>query len=177
MDEAVSKVVVEPDLKDMVREIYRKQSEVKPVKKSLRERVFRLPFLMRFSERRAGKKRKLLMILLGTNRFIQFKFVKLTKDDTVIWKEKEYECSMDFIYLWKRVPVIVLPEWSLIPIGTKDFYDAVAEKRTANPQTLIISMLKRGEVQDKKKFAFQPWMWILVFIAAGAAIYFFFIKK
>lgn len=128
---------------------------------------FKLPYKVKSQLKNIAEKGKVMVIYLGTNRNLGMTVAKVTRGGIII-DGKFRNCSMDFVYLYRgKIPCIVLPEWDLNPIGTKDYYDAKEAKRNPDPQDVIISMIENKENQEKKKIGGKALLWILV---AGAIL-------
>ena len=113
---------------------------------------FKLPSSVRMKAKASIKKNKILVISLGVNRNISAKFGEL-KDGLLILDDESYHCGgPDFVFLWKgKFPCMVVPEWDLNPIGTKDYYDAVADGRSTAPINTIIRAYESKEADQGKK--------------------------
>lgn len=143
---------------------------MKPKKGKKKEKYFKLPFFTRIQLKSLAKRNKVQVINLKTNRNIK-PVVKKIEDDSVEIDGKLYNISTDFIYLWEgKYPTIILPEWDLQPIGTKDYYDALAQGRKASAQQGIIRRIENAEaIGGKNKLSGKTLIWIGI----GAAVLFF----
>ncbi len=139
-------------------------------KKKKKSKEFKLPFTIRARQRALAKKNRLLVILLRTNRSIELKTTKII-DGLIQFDGKFYQATTDFVYLYRgRIPSIVLPEWSLIPVGTKDYYDASKAGAIADPQKVIIKAIQAAEPQATKGLAGKSLIWIVII---GVAVFYF----
>jgi len=143
--------------------------EKKQLKKSLK--MVKLPWGIKSKLKKLATKGKVLVILLKTNKDIQ-PIVTDIKDGFISIDGIPHNCSMDFVFLWKgKYPCIVLPEWDLNPIGTKDYYKAVEDKRVATPVAVIMRMIKSGENLIDNKTKTKPVVWVIVGLVVIALLY------
>ncbi len=142
----------------------------KPKKKA---REFKLPLRVRMQQKSMVKKSKALILYLRTNRTIDIRIGKI-KEGMLMVDDKTFNGSTDFFYLYRgKIPTIVVPEWSLNPIGTKDYYDAVKNKTVIDPQTIIIRAIEAAEIAaGKKKMGGKALIWIILIGVAVAYIIF-----
>lgn len=137
------------------------------------EKDVKLPLKVRLAQKTIAKKNTVQVVYLRTNQNMEFKVCPIINGAVIIDKKKIHTASSDFIYLYKgKVPTLIVPEWSLIPIGTKEFYDAVKNKQIADPQTIIIRALEAAEAINAKKPFKISIILIILAIAAGGYILF-----
>jgi len=135
---------------------------------------FKLPFKVRSQLNTLAQKDKVLILLLKSNRDIEPITAKITNGFIQIG-EKFYNCSTAFIYLWlHKFPCIVLQEWNLEPIGTKDYFDAMKAGKKSDAQTIIIRALENKENLGKTKISGK--MGIIIFIVGAILVYVLFGK-
>lgn len=127
-----------------------------------KKKEFALPFGVRRQLNTLAQKDKVLVMLLKTNRAVQPVTAKIN-NGIIDVNGKYYDCSHAFIYLWlNKYPCIILPEWSLIPIGTKDYFDAMEEGNKADAQTIIIRMIENKENMERNKMPSKMVWWLLI---------------
>ena len=132
-----------------------------------KNKEFNVPNKIKRQLKKLALKNKLMVILLTRNRGM-IPMVTEIKDGFININGTPHQCSPDFIYLWKgKYPSIVLPEWDLNPIGTKDYYDAVKDKRVADPIAIAIRMMENRESIMKNKLSPKVWIFIGLAIIAG----------
>ena len=132
-----------------------------------KNKEFNVPNKIKRQLKKLALKNKLMVILLTRNRGM-IPMVTEIKDGFININGTPHQCSPDFIYLWKgKYPAIVLPEWDLNPIGTKDYYDAVKDKRVADPIAIAIRMMENRESIMKNKLSPKVWIFIGLAIIAG----------
>jgi hypothetical protein len=160
-------------LGQQVKEINEKVDMLTKVSVEKKNKHFELPRKITKQLKKLAEKNKVLVVLLKTNKKVE-PIITDIKDGFISINGIPHNCSMDFVFLWKgKFPCIVLPEWDLNPIGTKDYYDAVRDKRTAEPIAVVMRMILSREALMKKGFDFK-WTWIiLLIIGVIAAAYIF----
>ncbi len=95
------------------------------------------------------------------------------KDGFVNIEGTPHQCAVDQVFLWKgKYPAMVIPEWDIRPIGTKDYYDAVANNTVADPIAIAIRMIENKENIMKNKMSPKAWIFIGLAIIAGLYVLF-----
>jgi len=141
--------VVEPtkplSMTEKIDELSDKMDILTQKKRLDKKKPFRLPFSVRSQLKQLAKQNKLLVFYLKENRSV-VPLVCPMKDGMIQIGDKVHNVSMAFTYMWQnKYPCIVLPEWDLLPVGTKQYFDAVAANRTTNAQQIIIRNIKASE--------------------------------
>lgn len=153
-------------LSQRVKDIDTKLDMITEKQKLNAHKMFRLPFGVKGSLKTLAIKNKVLVFYLTNNRTIK-PLIADIKNDFIVINGTPHNCSNDFVFLWMgKYPAIILPEWDLNPIGTKDFYDALEDGRTATAAKTIIKMIESGEVETKPKLGGK----MVIFIIIGAII-------
>ena len=147
----------------------------KEQKKGLK--YFKLPWNVNSKVKSAYKKGKILIFLLTTDRIIN-PLIAVVREGIIYINDIPHKYSTDFVYLWKgKHPALIIPEWSLTPIGTKEYYDAKKDG-TANVEdaAIIIRAIQASKLEDSKKKG-NMGMWIMLFIGALILAYIIFANK
>jgi hypothetical protein len=107
-----------------------------------------------------------LVILIKTNLQMDIKYYPIKEDILELPKQKTYHlASAEYIMYYKKYPVIILPEWNLLPFNPKENYrEAYNEGSVAYAQKVVIDAIVRGQLKGKKGFDAK----ILIFIILGA---------
>jgi hypothetical protein len=150
------------------------ETQEKPQKK----KIFKLPL---FVKSKVGKKKytnHALVVFLRRNREIDLKYTEIY-NNVISIENKFYDARADCYYTYgkERVPTLILPEWSLVPIGTKDYQDAVKEGTTTDGQDIIIEGFERKEIGRKKGTGIELKHIIIIVIVALVAAGYFMFKK
>lgn len=154
-------------LKSQLKEVNEKLEVLTKRNKKKEFKEFRLPSKFKRQLKKLALKNKLLVILLTRNRGM-IPMVTEIKDGFVNIGGTPHQCAVDQVFLWKgKYPAMVIPEWDIRPIGTKDYYDAVANKTIADPIAIAIRMLENKESIMKNKLSPKVWIFIGLAIIAG----------
>lgn len=131
---------------------------------------FRLPPKVKRQLKKLGIKNKLMVIHLTRNRSI-IPMVTEIVNGFISINGNPHNASVDFIFLWKgKYPTIVIKEWDIEPVGTLDYYNAVKDKRIADPMAIAIRMIESsGDLMKKMKLS--PKALIFIGLAIIAVIY------
>ncbi len=114
----------------------------KPKKKKLKP--FKLPFMVNIQKKKILKQNKLLVFMLRTNRKLDIKIAKI-ENGMIFINGNYHQVAPDYIYLYKKLPCIILPEWDLNPFGIENYAEAVKEKRIIHPQNVILRAIEAKE--------------------------------
>jgi len=174
----VEKETIHPDiidnnqplgLKSQLKEVNEQLSILTKRNKKKEFKEFGLPSKFKRQLKKLALKNKLLVILLTRNRGM-IPMVTEIKDGFVNIGGTPHQCAVDQVFLWKgKYPAMVIPEWDIRPIGTKDYYDAVQNKTIADPIAIAIRMMENREAIMKNKLS--PKIWIFVGLAIIAGLY------
>ena len=145
------------------------ESGGRPLKK---KKGFVLPAKVRAKAKKAALKNSVVAFLLRNNRNIDVVMGKM-EDGMVQIGEKFHAGSMDYTFLYRgKIPAMIIPEWSLEPIGTKDYYDAVENNKTIDAQSIILRAIEAKELAGKKKIGGKALIWIIIAAAViGYALF------
>jgi len=112
-----------------------------------KKKLVKIPRKVRSKLKKLGKKDMVIVFLLKTNRSIDVT-VTTVKNGLILINGKVHNCTTDFVYLYQgKYPTIVLCEWDLQPVGTKDYYDAVKDHRSSDAQEVIVRMLEAQQAK------------------------------
>jgi len=158
-------------LKSHLQEVNEKLDILTKRDKKTEQKEFKLPSNIKRQLKKMALKNKIMVLYLTGNRAMK-PIITEIKNGAIIIDGKPHQCTPDFIFLWKgKYPAIVLPEWNMIPIGTKDYYDAVENKTVADPIAVGIRMMEDKDNLMKKKLSLSPMMWVLIGLALIAGAY------
>jgi len=143
-----------------------------PRERKKRERQFSLPGNIKRNLKKLAGKNRLLVLYATNNRAIVPKIANI-KDGFIVVDNKPHNVAPDMIFLWKgKYPAVVLPEWDINAMGTKDYYDAVKDGRTSDPVAIAIRMLEVGQSLMKTQVSAKAWVFIGLALIAGMYILF-----
>lgn len=128
----------------------------------VKKKMLKVPSKVKRQLKKLAMKNKIIVEILRENRSSDM-IVTPIINGYIYVDGVPHNCSNDFIYLSKgKYPKIYLPEWDLNPIGTKDYYNAQKEGRSAYPYATIIRMLQDKDVLKKAGMETKYWAWIII---------------
>lgn len=141
-------------LKDQLSDLNEKLEIMAGEGKKSKSKKFKFKYSVRTQMKKAAKKNKLLVFVLGTNRNAEGHIVDV-RSGFFMFNGVPRKCTMDYVYLWQgKIPCIFLQEWNLEPIGLLDYYKNVKDGLpSADVQKLVIGALESGEVLTKNKMS------------------------
>lgn len=123
---------------------------------------YKLPFGIRSKGKAASKKNKALVVFLRTNKGLEFKIGDI-EDGMLKIGDYVFDCTPEDFFIYKNMPVIIQPDWSLKPYSPQEI-----SKDNAYSQKVIIRMIERYQL-EKKKANFS--MWIFIALGGIAVLY------
>lgn len=156
-------------LRQQMEEINEKLDIVTKTGRKFKNKKPKLPYGVKSKLKKLARKNSVMVLLLKNNKAIMPKIAKI--ENGLVYVDKRYHgCAIDNIFLWMgKYPTIVLPEWDLLPIGTKDYYDAMDNNRKVDAQTVIIRAMETAETPTSKKMGGKVILWLV--IGAGILLY------
>jgi len=155
-------------LHDMEEKLDRLTQE-EQTKKKLKKKQFKMPLKVKKQLKKLAMKNKVQVMLLQNNRNIKPTIGEI-KNGILIVGDKYYDGSTDNIWFWNgKFPTIIQPEWDLKSItgylksinASELLGDAIENKRSADPQAIIIRAIQLAEVlQAKKPLSGKAFIWI-----------------
>jgi hypothetical protein len=165
------KKVPEPSISSRLEELNEKIDLITS-KNQKGSKQFKLTRKIRWKAKKAMRKKEVGVLLLREN--LRADVVKQKIIDNKIFVDGAWrDASLGTIYLFEgKIPLIVLPEYGIYPIGNKEYLEAVEKGRIATPQKMTIEAVNRAEVKGKFDFGNINWKVILLLLAlAGVAIW------
>lgn len=138
----------------------------KPKESKDKKKLLKLPRKVKRQLKKLALKNKVIVFILRENRSAEMIVAEVVNG--FVWIEGiAHNCANDFIFLFKgKYPCIVLPEWDLNPIGTKDYYDSIDSGRQSYPVATIMRLLEDKDVVKKGKMEAKTWIWIGIAVIA-----------
>ena len=131
-----------------------------------KKKKFKMPLSVRLSKMKLRKEWAIIQ-LIKTNGNVQFKIVKI-EDDTVKIGETYYDASAGNILKYKRYPLIIIPEWNMLPFSPRDNFDKAEEKGVLTAaQKLILTKLKTEQVKPREQLNWKVLIIIALVIGGG----------
>ena len=156
-------------LNEKIDDIYKhlKIGEDKKKKKG-KEITFKLPLWVKMQHKTISKQSKVMVFLMGVNGNVNIKISEI-KNGMINIGDKFYSVTPGAIYMYNNIPTIFLPEWTLEPIGTKDYLDS---DNKSDAQAIIIRAIETKEAGIGKKLGGKALIWIGLIVIVGAYILF-----
>lgn len=151
-------------LSSQVKELNEKFDVLVGAKKNLKDKNVKFPMGVKGKMKTLAQKNKVLCFNLKTNMGADATIGELKNG--LLWVNNTWRnLETGMVYLWRgKVPCIFLPEWDLSPIGTKQYYDAVAAGRAGvDAQTVIIKAMEQNKVLGAgTKMSGKMWIFIIL---------------
>ena len=137
-----------------------------------KKKIFFMPRKIRNKARSIIKKNRVVVLMLKTNRDIEYSIVDIVSGFVKV-KDYYYNARADCV--WRdnmtKLPMLVLREWDMQPVGTKDFEQVVKEGRYTSPQKVLINFLEMHKFVDTAKKQISGKMVIFIIIGIVVVIY------
>jgi len=145
------------------------------INQDIKYKKFGLPRKIKSKLKKLAEKNKILIILLRRNRNIE-PIITDVKNGFVIVGGTPRNCSLDFVFLWngQNIPCMIVKEWDLEPVGTKDYYEAVKSNRVADPMPIGIRMLEELSKLEKNGMQLSSKIWVFIGLAVIAFLWILF---
>jgi hypothetical protein len=156
-------------------ELNEKVDAIVQINQEQTHKKFALPNKIKSQLKKLAEKNKVLILLLRRNRSIE-PMITDVKNGFVIINGIPRNCSLDFVFLWKgqNLPCMVVKDWDLEPVGTKDYYEAVKLNRVADPMPTAIRMMEEMVHMEKGGMQLSPKIWIFIGLGVIALIWILF---
>lgn len=142
------------------------------INKEVNHKHFSLPYKVRSGIKKLAQKNKVLVMLLRRNRSID-PIITDIKNGFIVVDGIPRNISLDFTFLWKgqNIPTVVIKEWDIEPVGTKDYYEAVKANRIADPMPTGIRMMEELVHMEKGGIGLSPKVWIFIGLGVIALLW------
>lgn len=127
-----------------------------------------------FKKNKMNKEGKVTVILLHPSTDADIHYVDIENElgDFHIGKEKynvNEHCVYSLVHKKVRYPMCILPTWTMVPIGTKSWFELGQERRGHELEVIILNAIKKEEALKaeeikKKPSAKSMWIWIALII-------------
>ena len=125
---------------------------------------FKLPFGVMVGSKNKIKKNNVLVFSISSNGSIDIKFVPVINEMIYLPNHQLYHlASADYMLRYKKYPVIIQPEWSLIPFSPKDHLEKTEKnKEISLPQKVIINAVKLAQLKLKTPLGGKAILWVII---------------
>lgn len=132
----------------------------------------KFPFKVKAAMRKAWKKNKITVLYLRNDNIIDCKIGERV-DGNVIVNGIHHDGGKEYVWLWRgKKPIMIIPEWDIQPVGTKQYQDAMTEGRSTYPERIILRAMKMIEVGTGKKMNPMTIVWIVLACIIGGYLLF-----
>ena len=138
------------------------------------KKKFKLPLRIRMQKGKFRKNYAIIQII-RTNGAIDFKMAPI-EDNTIKIGDVYHEATAKYVMRYKKYPLIIVPEWNIIPLGKpeeqvfdseKNLKEAMAKGQLSFPEKFILNAIKMDLVKPKSKINFTTILVILAVIGGG----------
>ena len=133
-----------------------------------------------FKKNKIDKEGKVAIMLLHPQGDATTLYQDTDKDGGFKIEDEQYNINEHCVYTLKvkkdRIPICILPTWTMIPIGTKAWFELSQERRGFELQRIILKNIKNEERvklgDEKKKTKLNAkTIWIILVILIGGYIF------
>tara|TARA_R100000656_G_scaffold108773_1_gene80859 strand:+ start:522 stop:1046 length:525 start_codon:yes stop_codon:yes gene_type:complete len=137
------------------------------------DKKFKLPGGITFGSKTKIKKGYVVVQLLRHNGSVDFKLLP-TEDALVYIKDKgtSHNASAPYMWIFKKYPMLILPEWDLNPVTKKRLHDITKrDKSSAEDQKTLIRILEQVDTKKKLGISGNAIFWIIGAVGIGYVIF------
>jgi len=135
-----------------------------------------------FNKNKIKKSGMVAVLLLHATRDAESTYVEVDQHGMFKVQNQDYHVNQHCLYFLRikkdYIPLCILPTWSMIPIGTKAWFELSQERKGHELEGMIIAAIRKEEVlkeeEPKKKALSGKMIWIIIALIIGG--YFFFTK-
>lgn len=148
--------------------------EIKSLLKSEEEekkKKFRLPFGKKTSPRQ-GRKGWVTIMRINENGFINFEKQRI-QDQTIMVDGVPRLATPDYVLHWKKVPMIIQPNWSVKPFSPEEHHEKSMEDGSHTKGYKILMARMKSDTTSPKPQMGGMMKWIIGAILVGIIAYAF----
>jgi len=161
----------EKTIKSLIEDTLKRIENLEEKEKKKVEKKFRLPFGKKISKGQAGRN-YVLVIKINENLNIDFRKIKIDSQ-TILEDGIPRLASNQYIMYYKKMPVIILPSWSLEPfLPYSNYRESLMKGTNVKGIKVLLAKMIEGTILPKKKMP-PIVLWIFGIIIAGAIAYAF----
>jgi len=159
------------DLQDKVDRLEAIEQVIKETNKD-KKSFFQLPRKVRSKAKTILKKNKVIVQLLKSNRYVEYHIADIVQGFVKV-NDRYYDARADCIYLEQkdRMPMLIVQEWNLEPIATKEYDEIKKAGKGTDAQQVIIRFMEQHKYIDQQKKGLSGKALIFVLIGAVIVIY------
>jgi len=132
-------------------------------KKSMKKE-FKLPRKVTTGKRRKLKQNYAIVLYIFSNGYADFFFEPIIDDKIYIRQTDKYHAATsEYVIRHKEFPMIIQPEWSLVPFSPREHSIETTEKGEVSfPQRFLIRVMKEAQLGKPKGFGGKTLLWIII---------------
>ena len=132
-----------------------------------KKREFKLPWSIRMQQGKLNKKNFAIVLFIRTSGATQIKMMPI-EEDTIVFEDKIYSASADFVLKYKKLPLIIIKEWDMEPMKPGEEFAKASLKGTLTAaQQLILTKMKMEAIKPKMQFNMGVILVILLVLGGG----------
>lgn len=145
-------------------------------KKEKKNKYFKLPYNVRSKLKTLSEKNKVMVFYLTNVGNMNTVVADITKNGFIFIDGNPHDMSILYRFLYQgKYPAVIIMEWSIEPVGTKEYYDAHDNGKSSAAYAKIIQLVESGELKQGVKMSGKNMF--LVFIGAIIIGYILFNKQ
>ena len=159
------------DLQDKVDKLEGIEQVLKETVKN-KKSIFKLPYKIRGKAKTIFKKNKVIVMVLKSNRYIDYHIADVVQGFVKV-NDRYYDARADCIYMEQkdRMPMLIVQEWNLEAIGTKEYNEIKKSGKGTDAQQVIIRFMEQHKYIDNQKKGLSSKALIFVLVGAVIVIY------
>ncbi len=140
-------MTLEERINEKIEEAFRKQKEVKGKKKK-----FKLPFGKKVNKSRA-KKNYIILLKINENLNVSIDILQI-KDQTIMVDKVPRLATADYILTYKKMPMIILPSWSVEPLSpSKNLQESLTDGTNKKGFAILMEKMQQAQIGAKKQIS------------------------
>lgn len=142
-------------------ELEKKTESIKLTEKQ-KSKLFRLKFpgSVKSKMKKAWKKNNIAVIRLYNNNIAKPCIGELINGNLIV-DGIHHDGGKQFMWLWRgKVPIMIVPEWDINPIGTKQYIDAIGTGTATDAERVVLKAIKMEQQGSGKKLGGMNIIWI-----------------
>lgn len=137
-------MTLEERINDKIEEKFKEEEDSKKKKKK-----FRLPFGKKINKARA-KKNFVILLKINENLNVSIDIIQI-KDQSIMVDKVPRLATADYVLTYKKMPMIILPSWSVEPLSpSKDLKDSFEDGTNKKGFAILLEKMQKEQLGSKK---------------------------
>ena len=121
-------------------------------KENISKKKFKLPFGKKISKGRA-KKNYVILLKINENLNVSIDIIQI-KDQTIMVDKVPRLASVDYVLTYKKMPMIILPSWSVEPLSpSKHLMQTLEDGSNKKGYAILMESMKKEQLGAKKEIS------------------------